>query len=288
VSARTRHRIAVATLIAITLIWGSTFVMVKEALDAVGPLTFVALRFWLAAAVLAVAFAPRLAALSRAELRAGALTGLALGAGYIFQTVGLQFTSSSKAGFITGLNVVIVPLVAAPLLGEKPRPAAAAGTLVAAVGLALLSLDARLRVQPGDLWILACAFAFAFHIVGNGAYATRHDPLRLALVQLGTVALIATGAALTLERPSLALPADTWFAIVFTGLVATALVFSLQLVAQQNVSAAQTALIFVLEPVFAALFGWLLAGEVLTGAQWAGSLLILAGMVASEVRGRGE
>lgn len=271
------------TLGLIALIWGSTFVVVKNALDAVGPLTFVGFRFALAAAFLAILFYRRARALSRADLRAGGLMGIWLALGYIFQTIGLQTTTSAKAGFITGLSVVIVPVLATLLLRRPPSRAATAGIAAATLGLALLTLNADLRVQSGDLWVLGCAFAFALHIVTVAHYSPRHDAVRLALVQIATVAVVATAAALVFETPRLALPADTWAAIAFTGVVATALVFSLQVYVQRFTTPTHTALLFSLEPVFAALFGWWLASEVLGPQELAGCGLILLGMIVAEL-----
>ena len=267
----------------VALIWGSTFVVVKNALDAVGPLTFVGLRFTLAALFLAILFRGRARRISRADLRAGGLMGVWLALGYVFQTIGLQTTTSAKAGFITGLSVVIVPVLATVLLRRPPGRAATVGIAAATAGLAFLSLDANLRVQSGDLWVLGCAFAFALHIVTVARYSPRHDAIRLALVQIAVVALLSSAAALVFETPRLDLPADTWTAIAFTGVVATALVFSVQVYVQRFTTPTHTALLFSLEPVFAALFGWWLASEVLGGREVLGCGLILFGMLVAEV-----
>ena len=270
-------------LVFITVIWGSTFVMVKSALDDVQPMTFVAWRFWIATAVLVLLFRRQVRAIGRAEWQAGALIGVFLAMGYIFQTIGLQYTTSAKAGFITGLNIVLVPIFSAMLLRQAPERWAVAGVLMATVGLALLSLNADLTLQQGDAWVMACAVAFALHIVSISHFTTRHSAIALAIVQIGTVAFFATLAAFGFEQPRVRLPLDTWGAIAFTGVVATALVFSLQTYVQRSTTATHTALIFSLEPVFAALFGWWLAGEMLGPREIVGSALILAGMLVAEL-----
>lgn len=267
----------------IALIWGSTFVMVQNALDDVGPLTFVAWRFILATAFLAALAGRRLRTLTRAEGIAGALAGLWLGGGYIFQTVGLQTTTTAKTGFITGLSVVIVPLLATALLRRPPGRGPVFGIVIATTGLALLTLNRDLRIQTGDGWVLAGAFMFALQIVTIAHYSAQTNALRLAVVQLGAVAVLATGGAFAAETPSLDLPRATWGAIAFTGLVATALVFSVQTHVQRFTTPTHTALLFGLEPVFAALFGWWLAGEVLGPRQIIGCALILAGMLVAEL-----
>lgn len=273
------------SLFIIALIWGSTFVMVKNALDAVGPLTFVGWRFIAASVLLAFLFRQRVRRITRAEVHAGILIGVWLATGYILQTIGLQFTTSAKAGFITGLAVVLVPLIAAVLLRKPPGRWASIGVTAATVGLAFLSLspDQALLLAPGDLWVLGGAAGFALHIISVARFAPAYDAVRLALVQIATVAVLSTGAAFLWEAPTVRLPADTWFAILFTGAIATALVFSLQTHVQRFTTPTHTALLFSLEPVFAALFGWWWAGEVLGQKELFGCGLILIGMVVAEL-----
>jgi drug/metabolite transporter (DMT)-like permease len=214
----------------------------------------------------------------------GVLIGLALFAGYAFQTFGLRETTPAKAGFITGMSVALVPLGQAIFLRRPPRRNSIIGVTLATLGLALLSLQADLSVNRGDLLVLACAVAFAAHILLTGRYAPEWQPLRLAFVQILTVALLSGAATLALEQPIGPPSGNVWFAALFTGLLATALAFFIQSRAQQATSPTHTALIYAAEPVFAGLFSFLLIGEVLGPRQIAGSALILAGMVISEFR----
>jgi drug/metabolite transporter (DMT)-like permease len=278
-----------ALMVGMTLIWGMTFVITKNALDSVGPLTFVAWRFWVATGGLIVLFHRRLRAMTRADFTAGALTGIWLAMGYILQTVGLQYTTSGKSAFITGLSVVLVPVFAALWLRQPPGRGAVLGVIAATAGLALLSLGNNgLQFGPGDLWTLGCAVGFALQIVTVARYAPHRDPVRLAVVQIGTAAILATVSAFLFETPTLALSLETWAVIAFMGLVATALVFSLQVFIQRLTTPTQTALIFSLEPVFGAFFGWWWAGEVLGPKEIAGCGLILAGMLLAEFGGQAE
>lgn len=272
-----------ACLFIIALIWGSTFVMVQNALDTVGPMTFVAWRFIVASLLLAALFRRRIRALSRSEVVAGSVIGVWLGVGYMLQTIGLQFTTTGKAGFITGLSVVLVPVLAAILLRHAPGRWVQVGVVAATAGLAFLSLDSSFRFAEGDLWILGCAVAFALQIISVSHFAPSYDAIRLALVQIAAVAVLATGAAFVWETPSVQLPVETWSAIVFTGAIATALVFSLQTHAQRFTTPTHTALLFSLEPVFAAIFGWWLAGEILGPKEFLGCGLILFGMIVAEL-----
>ena len=271
-------------MVAVTAVWGSTFVLVRDAVAQIPPFTFIAYRF-LAAALLLAALRPRLAAVGSPELAAGAAAGLALFAGYGFQTVGLQYTTASNAGFITGLSVVLTPLFAGLLLRQPPGRWPVTGALLAAAGLALLSLQ-RLEVRQGDALVFGCAVAFAAHILLLGRFAPRFSSYRLAVVQLAAAGLLAlawAGFAGDLVVPG---SAEVWLALVITSVAASAGAFLIQTRAQREVSPTRTAVILTMEPVFAGLFGFLLAGERLSGRGWLGAGLILAGMLVAELGGR--
>lgn len=272
-------------LVLVTAIWGSTFVVVKNALDAVGPLVFVAWRFWVAGLALLALFLFHKTPAKRHLLRDGAITGFFLTLGYVPQTIGLQTTEAAKAAFITGLSVVMVPVFAAVLLRKPPSRAAAFGVVMATAGLGLMTLDfnRRLAFAPGDLWVLLCAFGFASHITSTAHFAPRHDVLPFTAVQLLTTALLSTIAAFVFEPQALLPPSSTASAIFYMGLIATAFVFGVQTWGQRHTTPTRIALIFTLEPVFAALFAVLFAGEILDTREWIGGALILLGMVVGEV-----
>lgn len=273
-------------LVLVTAIWGSTFVVVKNALDVVGPLVFVATRFWVAGGALLCLVVWRRSAKTPHLLRDGAITGFFLTVGYVMQTIGLQTTEAAKAAFITGLSVVLVPVFAATLLRKPPTRAATVGVVMATVGLGFLTLNLnqRLTFAPGDLWVLACAVGFAAHITSTARFAPHHEVLPFTVVQLLTTALLATAAALLFERHALLPPASTLPAIVYMGLIASAFVFGVQTWGQRHTTPTHTALIFALEPVFAALFAVAFAGEILEIREWIGGALILLGMIIAEVR----
>lgn len=273
-------------LLMVSLIWGATFVMVKQAVTHVGPLTFIGLRFTLATLAMVLLFHRRLLAVGRRELAAGGLIGVFLFSGYAFQTAGLQFTSVSKTGFITGLYAAIVPLAAWVWLRRSPGPSALAGVVLAIAGLALLTLrfDEGVTIGQGDLLVLIGAVSFALHITSIGAFAPRMDALALATIQIATTAVIAILAALFIEVPTWPIDGSVWFAAAFTGVLATCVAFGIQTVAQVFTTPTHTALLFATEPVFAALFGVLLAGEWLSNRAWLGCALILAGMLVAELR----
>ena len=283
-------------LLLVGVIWGATFVIVKDAVASYPVFAFLAIRFALASAIMLpllrwpqltrrlVSSSPNNTVTRPVNpLTAGVLLGLLLFASYAFQTYGLQYTTPAKAAFITGFNVVIVPLLAALLWRRLPRLLVLLGVLLAASGLALLSLNADLSVNRGDLLVLSCAVCVALHILATGVFAPRADPMRLTAVQLLTVAVLGGLFALLWERP-LAFPSGSvWFAAVFTGLLASSFAQGVKTVALRFTSVTHAALILLMEQVTAALFSYGLGREALTARAWLGCGLILAGMLAAEL-----
>lgn len=270
-------------LVMVTVVWGSTFVIIKDALDLVGPHMLVATRFWVATGVLTGFWALQRRRLTRKLVLHGMVAGTLLWSSYVTQTLGLQSTGAGKSAFISGLNVVIVPVLATLLLRQRPRGMTLVGVAMATVGLALLTLDATLTIRSGDLWILLSAATFALHIILIAYLAPRYAALDFALIQLWAVALVGTLFAVVVERPALP-PTGAWPALLYLGVIATAIIFVVQVNAQRHTTATHTALIFALEPLFAALFALLLLGERLPPRGWLGGFLILAGTLVAEFR----
>ncbi len=275
--------LAELALVLITLIWGSTFVVVRHAVDHVGPLTFVAARFAVASLALWVLIRLTRQPTRQHCVRYGIRAGFFLALGFITQTIGLQTTGAGKAAFITGLSVVLVPFFSAWLLRQPPIRSAWLGVMCATLGLGLLTLEPGWRLQSGDVWVLLCAFGFALHITVSARYTREQNPFSFTLIQLLTVTVLAGTAALFFERGALLPPPQTWTAILYMALGATALVFILQMWGQQYTSATHTALIFALEPVFAAIFAAWIDGELLAGRHLLGCILILGGMLMAEL-----
>lgn len=279
-------------LLAICAIWGSTFVVVKNALADASPLVFLVLRFTLASALLLLVFR-RTAALRQPGVgRAALVVGSLLCAGYIFQTVGLQYTTPAKSAFITSLSSVLVPVLIVLLFRRRPGAWALAGLAVAAVGSYFLTVPpGEFRVARGDLITFFCTVGFAGHIVAVGHYAPRFAYTTLAVAQV-LAALLCTAVALPLaglsglETPLLVWSGRLLVALVVTAALATVLAFSVQTWAQQFTPPAHTALLFTTEPVFAALTSYLALGERLDGRGMLGAGLILAGVLLSELLGR--
>jgi drug/metabolite transporter (DMT)-like permease len=273
-----------AALVGNTVVWGATFVLVKFALADISPLLFLALRFTLASLALLVLFRRRWSA-RWPEIRAGALIGFFLFSGYVLQTAGLQFTSAPKSAFITGLTSVIVPLLAALVYRIRPQASELLGVAIAVVGLGLMTLTGPLgSVNRGDLLTVGCAVAFAAHIVTLGHYSGKIRFESISVIQVTTAALLAGTLFWWAETQRLVWRPAVVSAILVTGLLATAAAFTIQAWAQRFTSSTRTALLYMLEPVFAWLTSYLLAGEGLAPRGAAGAALILGGVVLVELK----
>ena len=274
-------------LVVIVGVWGATFVLVKEALQDASVLLFIALRFSLASIALALAFTGRYTGYTavRRSLWAGLLAGICLFLGYFFQTTGLRYTTASKSAFITALSVVMVPLLVSLVHRSRPHAAEAAGVVLATAGLGLMTLQLdNLKPNPGDVLTLFCALGFAVHVVVLGRFSASSDLGLLSLSQVATVAAVALGTFWWAETPRVRWTPSLLVALLITGLVATALAFTVQAWAQRHTSPTRTALILALEPVFAWATSYVLAGERLSRRGIVGGCLILGGVLLAELK----
>jgi drug/metabolite transporter (DMT)-like permease len=270
-------------LVGAALCFGGTFLVVQEAVTRVEPVPFLAVRFTIGALVL-WPFARRRPS-SPGELRDGLAGGAALLAGYLLQTTGLQYTDSATSAFITYLLVVIVPILGIVLHRRRPGRATVVGIALAVVGLVLLTDPAGSRsggFGRGELLTLGCAFAFAVHLIVVGSTAHRHDPFRLAAIQVAFVGLACAGPGFLLGGYSM--PGAPLAAAAGTGVIATAGAFALQLAGQRSVAPSRAALLLLLEPVFAAVLAGV-RGDGLRALQLMGAGVILLAVVLAEVGG---
>lgn len=277
----TKPWVADLTLLLVTAIWGSTFVIVKEAVADFPLFSFLSLRFCIASISLLV-LGRRREWLRRDVWRAGGLAGVFLAGGFILQTLGLMSTTPAKAGFITGMSVVMVPLFLGISKRSWPALPVMIGAVLAAGGLAFLSLGPELVLNPGDILVLLSAVCFALQIITVGRHASSIPTTALTGVQLSVVAALCAIFALFEQRPPM-MPAATLNGLLMTAIPATSLAFLLQSRAQRFTSASHTALIFSVEPVFAALFAYILVGERLGAHGLLGSVLILGGLLLAEL-----
>ncbi len=275
---RVRRIEAAVLLLGVTAVWGWTFTIVREAIAIYGVVPFLALRFLIAALAVGLVWGRRL---DRRSLVTGSLIGLVLAGGYLLQTWGLRFTTASNAGLITGLFVVLAPVADRVLYTTRQRPAVWAAVVLSLAGMGLLSGSGPEPLNVGDLMTLGCAIAFGVHIALLSRHAPRHDAQALTVSQMLACAVVFL-AAWPASGPLAPPPRAVWFALALTGLVASALAFFIQTAVQRHLSAAATALILTMEPVFAALFGYLLGGERLGPVQLVGGALILVALVVAQ------
>jgi len=271
-------------LLIIAIIWGSTFAIIKNILNLIPPYTFLTYRFLLATLVLMIIFWKRIRGINKTILRKGSLIGIFLFLGYTFQTVGIKYTSATKAGFITGLSVVLVPIISVFFIKEKVSRNSIIGAFFALIGLWFLNYTNSFSFNFGDFLVLLCAFSFAMHIISVGLYAKKLDYVLLVIVQLATVSILSLFLAFIFERSALNLSYsfNVWWGIIFMGVFATAFAFYMQNRFQRYSTATKTAIIFSGEPIFAAVFAYIILGEKVGFIAWAGGLLIILGMIISQ------
>ncbi len=274
----------------VALVWGATFVVVKQALSGISTVYFLAARFSLAAACLFLIFLPPFlraggTAVLRG-LRGGAAAGVFLWLGYMLQTFGLKYTTAGKSGFLTGLYIVLAPLASAVVYRRWPQRRELVGIAVAGAGMIVMTLPAvgsEFHINRGDLLTIGCAVAFAFHLLVLGYFSQRELFQAVALGQILCAALLSAGS-LFIEPPRARWTPNVIFAILLTAIFATALAFALQTWGQKFTTATRTALIFALEPVFALATASLVGHEPLTASAILGGVLILAGILGVELK----
>jgi len=272
-------------LILITFIWGSTFTVVKQSLEHASPILFVALRFWLATLILLPFLGGQIRNISGKTFRRGVVLSLVLLGGFVFQTLGLRNTSPSYSAFITSLSVLLVPLLGFLVFRHRPRPQTIAGVILATIGLFLLLAHmSELEMRSGDVLTGACAILFGFHILLLGHFVSSSDYRQLLLLQLAGTAILCSIAVPLFEKPFLVWGSDLLVSLLVTGVLATALALYVQARAQRLTTANHAALIFSLEPFFAALFAFWILGQVLTIREWTGGILVIAGILVSELQ----
>lgn len=280
---RSRLPVAEAALLSVAAVWGLTFVMVKDAVALIPVMTFLAFRFIPASLLVGVIFRKELPSLGAQGWRRAGLMGAFLTGGYIFQTLGLERTTVSNVGFITGLYVVLTPVFGALLLKHAAGPTVWIAALMSAVGLFLLTGASGELNLLGDALVFLCACSFAGHILVTDVAVKDHPAGALLTVQLGVCGLFALIVATAMGDMTIPTSWTVWSALIVTSLFASAFGFFIQTWAQRNAPPARTALILASEAAFAALFGYLLVGEVLTAVAWLGAVLILGAIVVVEL-----
>jgi drug/metabolite transporter (DMT)-like permease len=280
-----RQYFAEFMLATVTIFWGATFPIVKDAISEMPVMAFLWVRFAIAAMLLALITGRKgFASLNRRGWRLGILLGTLLFLAYLFQTFGLERTSSANAGFLTGLGVVWVPLMAGPFLKKPAAFGSKIGVGLALVGLFLLTWHTPWTIDLGDFLVVICSVFIALHIIGLDAFTKGYDGRALAFVQIATMAVLCCFGSLVFEPVSWP---QVWtgslvFAFITTSVFATAYAFWAMTTFQKRTTPTRAALIYTLEPVFAAIFSIWLAGDRLSSIGWVGGALIVVGMIVAE------
>ncbi|MFP4419965.1 MAG: DMT family transporter [Desulfococcaceae bacterium] len=282
---RSPERRADLSLLAISVIWGSTFIVTKTVLETVSPFAFLTLRFAVALVGMAVLVGLRGAPRTPGLFRDGALLGAALFCAFAAQTLALQTAAASVVAFVTGLFVVVVPIGSFFVLRKPPRTGSVIGVPAAVAGLGLMTLRPGEGISPGVAFAALSAFGYAVHILLTDGRAARHDPVRLTAVQVGWVFGLSGLSALLLEPtilPTRWSPALAG-ALLLTGLLATVLAFAVQTAMQHRTTPTKAAILFCMEPVSSLGFSFFLGGERLAGVQYLGAGFILLATLAAEL-----
>ena len=271
----------VAVLLLVSALWGSTFVAVKDTLSSFGPFALMAIRFSIAAAALFVYIRLARIKITKDELTSGSILGFFLFAGYSLQTVGLDYTSANTSAFITNLYVLLVPILSSVLLHKIPKRKIWLSVAISLAGLFLM-MDAGNGFNIGDVLTIVSAFGWALQLIYLSKYSPKCNPVSLAFVQIAFAAIACVALMVPFNEVPASFPLPAVLVLVYLAMFATAGVQVLQAEAQRHVEPSKVALIFITEPLFAALFGFMFIGEVLSAQKILGASLILCALVISE------
>ena len=270
-------------LVIVTIFWGTTFIVSKIILTEISLQSYLAIRLSLAAIVMNIIALRFLNELNIKTIANGIIIGIFLFFSYVFQMWGIQYTSASNAGFITGINVVLVPIFSVIFFKDNPQVTSVIGVILAFCGLFLLSGGSFSKLNIGDFLVFICAICVTFHVIFTGIYAPKNNIYLLTAVQLSTTAFLSIIFALFSSNLSVKLNFNIFLILAYLALFGTVFTFLMQTAMQRFTTATRTALVFSLEPVFAALFAFLIANEILTLTGWIGGILILLGMIVAEI-----
>ena len=281
---KNKNFVATILLLIGTFFWGMTFVLVKEGIEIIDVYTFLGIRFFIAALVLAVVFYKELLKIDTKLVYYGVILGIVLAFSYITQTIGLQYTSASKAAFITGMTVIFVPIFITIINRKMPRIELVIASIVCFSGLWILTNSESIKFNIGDIWVFSCAILFAIYIILVGRYTKIFPSIPFTIVQLATVAILTTSVAW--GRSEFIVPRGyiVWRAILVCALLATAFMYTIQNKFQKFISEVKTSIIFSFEPIFAAITAYFYLNEQITLQIGVGGFLIFSGMILSEMK----
>lgn len=271
------------SLLFVAFVWGGGFVAVKDALNTVTPMFLMAIRFVLATVILYMFLFKWIGKISRQDLKNGSVVGILLFLAFTAQTLGLQYTTASKQGFLTATYVVMVPFLFWAFYRKRPKLKVFIASFITLVGIGMIGLDGVSALNIGDYLTLLCAFFFAAHIISVEYFAKDMNVFKLAFLQIAVAAVLFVVAAFATEPIPSELTGRAWVAVIYLAVFSTFACFTLQTVAQKYTSSSHVSIILSLESVFAALLGVLLLNEVMTPALLVGCALIFTAILLIEV-----
>jgi drug/metabolite transporter (DMT)-like permease len=273
-----------AALLFVTVGWGTSFWLTKNSISEMPTYNFLAIRFIIAFMISSLIFIKHMVKIGKKELKYGTMIGALLYSSFAFQTVGLSYTTVSKSAFITGFSVVLVPVFSAIMTKTKLNGKICISVTLALVGLAMLTLNQGIAdINIGDIYTLISAVLYALYIIFVGKYTAKVESISFAIIQIGVVGLLSMVTSLFIEKPIIPTSYNIWGSIIMLSVVCTAGAFIIQNVAQKYTTATHTALIYTAEPVFAAIFAYIVSGEILSLMGFFGAVLILLGTLISEI-----
>lgn len=283
--ARSREYLSDAALLGVSVIWGSTFIIIKQAIVDIPTFAFLSLRFFVAGMLLLAVCHRRLSGLNLEIIKDGLILGTFLFLTFAFQTLGLRYTPASVTAFISGLYIVFVPVFSALWLRKAPTRYSVLGVLISVAGLGLITLNGRLGLSLGEFYVLINAVTCSIHIILIDHYSRKHDLFLLTTIQIWVIFLLSLGLSLGFEPFTLP---GVWSsqlvtAVVLTGVFATVVAFLVQTGLQKHTTPTKAALIYSMEPVSSIFFGYLIAGELLVFKQYLGAFLIIVAMLVAEL-----
>jgi drug/metabolite transporter (DMT)-like permease len=271
-------------LLLITIGWGSSFLLTKNAIVVMPVFNFLSIRFIIAFLISASVFYKQMLKIDAKTIKYGIIIGITLYAVYAFQTIGLRFTMVSKSAFVTGFNVVLVPVFSSILIKAKVDKKTYVSVIIAFIGLALMTLNKNLSgINIGDFLTLICAVINAFNLILISRYAGEVKSIPCAIIQIGVVAILSLITSIGFEKTILPTSLSVWGSILVLSVICTSAAFIVQNVVQKYTSATHAALIFSGEPVFAAMFAFIFYKEILSIKGFIGATMILAGMLLPEI-----
>lgn len=280
--------VSIFGLIIVTIVWGGGFVASDLALDSMRPFQILAVRFGLAAVLMGLVSMKNLKGITKSEIKAGGLMGLALFAGFAFQIVGLQYTTPSKNAFLTALNVVMVPFIAFVILKKKIGIKGIIGAVLSVTGVAVLSLNGDLTLSLGDALTLLCAVGFAFQIFLTGEFVKNNRVSALNFIQMATAFLLSVVSLCISGEIDFAVTASGILSVLYLGVVSTTVCYLIQTACQQYVDETKSAIILSMESVFGTLFSIWILHEVVTPRMLAGCAIIFIAVLIANAPSKDE